>query len=121
MTKNVAAVSASGSFPGRGGRNAVYVAGAVYLFGGGAVADSSQLTDGNSVYKLTITGTNPLTATYAWSAVTLHESSAAVTSENQWRGSWGKANAIADMGNGDALLILATLVNGPTYVMKIAA
>ena len=98
------------------GVNAVYVPGhsAVYCFG-------TEM--GATVRKLTITGSNPTTASYAWSDVTNNSGSAtpANVDAGTYNGTYSKAQGIVDMGNGQALLVIASNVQGPTYVYKLPA
>lgn len=107
-------VGASGSNPGNGGRNAFYVPAhsAVYVFG---------TASGGTVHKLTISGSNPATASYAWSTLSNASGSAVPRSQDSghYQGDWGKAQGILDMGDGRAALVVAPNLAGPTYVYKL--
>ncbi len=72
---------------------------------------------GRNIRKLQITGTNPLTATYAWSNVALGGVTPA--SESQFNGTYSKWQMVEDMGNGQSGIVMATQVGGPTYFVKL--
>lgn len=75
---------------------------------------------GVEIRRLSISGTNPLTATYAWSALPLDASNTVVPSNgSSYQGTYSKFQMIEDMGNGQAAICLVTSVTGPTYVYKV--
>ncbi len=74
---------------------------------------------GATLYKLAITGSNPLTATYVWSIVSL--TGTAPAADAGYNGTYGKMQMIEDMGNGQSALVLATQVGAPSYVVKLPA
>jgi len=78
---------------------------------------------GATVRKLTITGTNPTTASYAWSDLTNASGSATpnATSGGAYQGTFGKAQGILDMGNGQAALVICCNTTGATYIYKLPA
>ncbi len=107
FTRRTTAGTANGFLPGLG---AVYHKPSRAILVGGHER-------GNTLNKLSITGTNPLTATYTWSAVTIGGPTPRA-SVNQ-RGTWNKWQMIEDMGNGQSAIVMATNVDYPTYVLKL--
>jgi len=73
---------------------------------------------GANIRRLSITGTNPLTAAYAWSAMPLDASNTVVPQAGM-NGTLSKFQIINDMGNGQAAICLLTGVQRPTYVYKV--
>lgn len=73
---------------------------------------------GNNIRRLSISGNNPLSATYAWSNLPL--SGATPTASSQFNGTFSKFQMIEDMGNGQSAVIMATSVDGPTYIAKLS-
>jgi hypothetical protein len=108
--------TATGTGTGPGAAHVCYVPAhnAAYVFG-------TEL--GATVRKLTISSSNPLTASYAWSDLTNNSGSAtpANVDSGSYQGTNSKAQGIVDMGNGQAALVIASNVQGPTYVYKLPA
>lgn len=77
---------------------------------------------GASIRKLSIQGSNPLTATYSWSTI---EPAAGNTvtpgSPGGYQGTFSKFQMIEDMGDGCAALVMVTSVTGPVYIYKLPA
>lgn len=77
---------------------------------------------GASMMKLAITGTDPLTASYAWSTIAPNASNTITPVPGQpsnFNGVFSKFNLIEDMGNGQSALIVVCDPAGPTYVYKL--
>lgn len=72
---------------------------------------------GAQVRKLAIP--NPVTGSWAWSAVQPSGSNAVTPSGSQANGTYGRFNIIEDMGNGQSALCIVNSVTGPTYVYKV--
>jgi hypothetical protein len=76
---------------------------------------------GTQIRKLSINGTNPLTAAYSWSALPLDASNTITpVKPSQMQGTYSKFQIIDDMGNGQAAICMVTAVNLPTFVYKLA-
>lgn len=73
---------------------------------------------GNNIRRLNIVGNNPLTAAYTWTNLPLTGSTPKASP--QYAGTFSKFQMIEDMGNGQSAVVMATNVDGPTYVAKIA-
>lgn len=80
----------------------------------GGIAEGGSLV----MRKLAISGSNPKTAAYTWSSVTLSGSTPSFDA-TQWKGSYSKWQLVEDMGNGQSLIVFATEVDGPTYGIKL--
>lgn len=108
--------TASGTGTGQNGCNAFYVPdhNAAYVFGA---------ENGATVRKLSISGSDPKAATYAWSTLTNGGGSAtpANVDAGTYSGTYSKAQGILDMGDGRAALVIASNVQGPTYIYKLPA
>jgi hypothetical protein len=73
---------------------------------------------GNNLRKLTISGSSdPRSATYTWSNVAI--GGATPGKDPAYQGTFNKFQIINDMGNGLSAIVLATRVDGPTYVIKL--
>lgn len=72
---------------------------------------------GRNLRKLSISGSNPLTATYSWSNISL--GGATPVAGANANGTYSKFQMIDDMGNGQSAIVMATRVNGPSYVLKL--
>lgn len=73
-----------------------------------------------NVYRLSMSSSNPMSASYSWSRVALGSSNSVTPSPGyQYNGTFGKWQMIEDMGNGQSAIVLMSNVEGPTYVFKV--
>jgi hypothetical protein len=110
-------VATSGSGQWNDGDGAVYLPGsnAIYVYGVG---------NGATIKKLSINGNNPLTASYTWSQVSPASGNSVTPTAfqpSQFNGVYSKLQIIENMGNGQAALVVACGISGPTYVYKMPA
>jgi hypothetical protein len=119
VTKSISGWTTANSPPFSTIFNAVYhKASKSIIVGGCATSGSATQTDAMTFYKISLSGTNPLTATYTCSTVAV-SGAIPTTNGTGYPGSYSKFQMIQDMGNGQSAIVMATNVNGPTYVMKI--
>lgn len=77
-----------------------------------------------TIHKLALNGSNPVTASYAWSAVANDASNSVTPSSDrgsQMQGIYSKLQIINDMGNGQSALVVMCGYAGPTFVYKLPA
>jgi hypothetical protein len=106
----------SGSGPGNSASNvsnAFYnpTSGNTYFFG---------TSLGATVYKLTRTGSDPRTATYAWSTLT-NAGGSGTPVGNDGGATFGKAQGFVNMGDGRSALLISAQHNGPSWIYKLPA
>lgn len=76
---------------------------------------------GAQVRTLSMSTTDPLTATWSWGALTNNSGSATPTAGYQYQGTFSKLQMIDDMGDGRSALVLMCDVSAGTYVYKLPA